>query len=46
MPSGRQEFFRRIRQMNQGVFEWSIAHNRAFNKIWTYLERLEKLGPQ
>ena len=41
MPSGRQEFFHRVRRLNRESWRWTSAQKRAFNKIWSHLEQLE-----
>lgn len=41
MPSGRQEFFQRIRRLGRDSWQWTPEQKRAFNKIWSYLELLE-----
>lgn len=41
MPSGRQEFFHRVRRLNRESWRWTAAQKRAFNKIWSHLEQLE-----
>lgn len=41
MPSGRQEFFHRVRRLNRESWRWTPAQKRAFNKIWGYLEQQE-----
>jgi hypothetical protein len=44
MPSGRQEFFQRMLRLRGDSWHWTPAHKRAFNKIWSHLERLERDG--
>ena len=41
MPAGRREFLHRVRQLNRERLDWSLAQKRAFNKIWSHLERVE-----
>ena len=41
MPSGRKEFFHRVRRLNRESWRWTPAQKRAFNKIWGHLEQLE-----
>lgn len=41
MPSGRHEFFHRVRRLNRESWRWTPAQKRAFNKIWSHLEQLE-----
>jgi hypothetical protein len=41
MPSGRHEFFHRVRRLNRESWRWTPAQKRAFNKIWSYLEQRE-----
>ena len=42
MPAGRREFLHRVRQLNRERLDWSLAQKRAFNKIWSHLERVER----
>lgn len=44
MPSGRHEFFQRIRCLGRDSWQWTTEQKRAFNKIWSYLELLELRG--
>jgi hypothetical protein len=45
MPSGNREFLQSVRQLNRDGLAWSLAQKRAFNKIWSHLERAEKSAP-
>lgn len=45
MPSGRHDFFQRVRCLSQDTWHWTPAQNRAFNKIWSHLELLELHAP-
>lgn len=42
MPSGRHDFFQRVRRLSRETWRWTPAQKRAFNKIWTHLEWLEQ----
>jgi hypothetical protein len=45
MPCERREFLQSVRQLNRDYLAWSLAQKRAFNKIWSHLERIEKSAP-
>lgn len=42
MPSGRHDFFQRVRRLSRETWRWTPAQKRAFNKIWSHLEWLEQ----